>query len=172
MECEPQLGDTVANHLAQAHRPQFMHLAQSRASMFIAVVKRDGQVVSARRFGAQKSSSSPDIDPVAAARAHTPQRRGVVSPSRPSHSARVAVGGRYGPQRRHRQFLRGTGRGHQSRARHHRLHYNKITLPQLPPHPRRRAQGLRPHRSAENSAPATPSPPRPLTELNRVFRAS
>ncbi|MGB6903335.1 MAG: alcohol dehydrogenase catalytic domain-containing protein, partial [Acidobacteriaceae bacterium] len=53
-ECAPQLGDTVAIIGAGPIGLMFMHLAQLAGLHIIAVVKRDEQVVSARRFGASE----------------------------------------------------------------------------------------------------------------------
>ena len=53
-ECAPQLGDTIAIIGAGPIGLMFMHVAQLAGLRIIAVVKRDEQVASARRFGASE----------------------------------------------------------------------------------------------------------------------
>ena len=73
-----QPGATVAIVGAGPIGLMFMHLAELSGLNVIAVVKRDEQVAAAKRFGASDVIQiTPDVDPVAAVRALTPQRRGV-----------------------------------------------------------------------------------------------
>ncbi|MGB6902986.1 MAG: zinc-binding dehydrogenase, partial [Acidobacteriaceae bacterium] len=151
----------------------FMHLAQLAGLHIIAVVKRDEQVVSARRFGASEVIQiGSDVDPVAKVRALTPQRRGVdiaieavATPLAWQWAVdMVRKGGTV-------NFFGGCAAGTKVELDTNRLHYNNITLRASfhhTPAAARKAFDLIVSGKFRSSDAITSRAP--LKELNRVFR--
>jgi L-iditol 2-dehydrogenase len=172
-ECQPQTGDTVAIIGAGPIGLMFMHVAQLAGLKVIAVVKRDEQVAAATRFGASEVVQlAKDIDPIAAVRALTPQRRGVdiaieavATPLAWQWAVdMVRKGGTV-------NFFGGCAAGTKVELDTNRLHYNNITLRASfhhTPAAARKAFDL--ITSGQFRCSDTITSRAPLSELNRVFR--
>jgi len=172
-ECQPQTGDTVAIIGAGPIGLMFMHVAQLAGLRVIAVVKRDEQIAAATRFGASEVIQlAKDIDPVAAVRALTPQRRGVdiaieavATPLAWQWAVdMVRKGGTV-------NFFGGCAAGTKVELDTNRLHYNNITLRASfhhTPAAARKAFDL--ITTGQFRCSDTITSRAPLSELNRVFR--
>jgi L-iditol 2-dehydrogenase len=151
----------------------FMHLAQLSGLSVIAVVKRDEQIAAAKRFGASEViQTSPDLDPIAAVRNLTPQRRGVdiaiecvAKPIAWQWAVdMVRKGGTV-------NFFGGPPAGTKVELDTNRLHYNNINLRASfhhTPAAARKAFDLIVSGKFRSSDTITSRAP--LSELNRVFR--
>lgn len=172
-ECQPRSGDTVAVIGAGPIGLMFMNLAQLAGLRVIAVVKRDEQVESARRFGASDVVQINTVpDPIAAVRALTPHRRGVdiaveavATPLAWQWAVdMVRKGGTV-------NFFGGCATGTKVELDTNRLHYNNITLRASfhhTPAAARKAFDL--IVSGKFRCSDTITSRAPLSDLNRVFR--
>lgn len=172
-ECQPQRGDTIAVIGGGPIGLMFMHVAELSGLRVIAVVKRDEQVMSARRFGASEVVQiTRRADAVAAVRDLTPDERGadivieaVATPLAWQWAVdMVRKGGTV-------NFFGGCAAGTKVELDTNRLHYNNITLRASfhhTPATARRAFEL--ITSGRFRSRETITSRAPLTELNRVFR--
>ena len=172
-ECQPQRGDTIAVIGGGPIGLMFMHVAELSGLRVIAVVKRDEQVMSARRFGASEVVQiTRRADAVAAVRELTPDERGadivieaVATPLAWQWAVdMVRKGGTV-------NFFGGCAAGTKVELDTNRLHYNNITLRASfhhTPATARRAFEL--ITSGRFRCRETITSRAPLTELNRVFR--
>ena len=172
-ECQPQRGDTIAVIGGGPIGLMFMHVAELSGLRVIAVVKRDEQVMSARRFGASEVVQiTRRADAVDAVRDLTPDERGadivieaVATPLAWQWAVdMVRKGGTV-------NFFGGCAAGTKVELDTNRLHYNNITLRASfhhTPATARRAFEL--ITSGRFRSRETITSRAPLTELNRVFR--
>lgn len=172
-ECQAQSGDTIAVIGAGPIGLMFMRVAELYGLHVIAVVKRDEQVASARRFGAADVVQITGVDdPIAAVRALTPHRRGVdlaieavATPTAWQWAVdMVRKGGTV-------NFFGGCAAGTKVELDTNRLHYNNITLRASfhhTPAAARKAFDL--IVSGKFRCSDTITSRAPLSELNRVFR--